>query len=133
MANRIWVLYLVSYLVVVTPRFAFLVVNKRDADHKRPKQERRELPRLRAHNGLPPALARGVAHPEGLRQQLGERDEDEGPGAHQQNDRDLLAGHLVPQQEDDDRSGDGGQGGQEVVGEGLLWTHHRARPEQWGA
>ena len=105
---------------MVTTRYAVLVVNSRDADHKCPKQEREQLARLRAHDRLPPALAGCIAYTKGLGQQLGEGDEDEGPGADQQHYGDVLPGHRVPQREDHDRADDGGEGGQKVVGEGLL-------------
>ena len=99
-----------QYLVVVAISFAVLIEDERDADQKRPEQERHQLARLRPKHGAGPLLAERVAHHHGLGEKLGEGDEDEGPGADQQDDGDVRAGHGAAQREDDDRAEDGRQG-----------------------
>lgn len=105
--------------MVVAVSFAVLVEDERDADQKGSEQERQQLARLRPQHGAAPLLAEALAHHHGLGQQLGEGDEDEGPGADQQDDGDVRGGHGAAQREDDDGAEDGGQGREEVVGEGL--------------
>jgi len=94
---------------------AVLVDYEGDADQERPQHKRPELAHLRPCH----AAGGGALHRNGIGDQLREGDEDEGAGAQQKDDRDVGLGERLAQRQDDDRADNGGQRGQEVVGERL--------------
>lgn len=108
-----------SVVVVVTLPFAVLVEDESAADQGCAEQERPELLHLVARHGAPGPVAFGLGHLEGSRQQLGQGDEDEGPGTQQENHRDVGVAEFAPQGKDDNRAQHASQGGQEVEQESL--------------
>lgn len=108
---RLASLRLVVMALVPFAGVAVRVEDEGDADDKRSKRERREL-----FCGLSQArLGRG----KGLRQQLGEADQNEGSSAQQEDDRDLEVGELVSERQDEDRAHDGGDSRQQVPEQSL--------------
>lgn len=105
--------------VIVTLSFAVLIEDESAADQDSAEQERPELLHLIARHGAPSLVAFGLGHLEGSRQQLGQGDEDEGPGTQQENDRDVGVAEGAPQGKDDNRIQHASQGGQEVEQERL--------------